>query len=99
MTGKEQQIEEMAKFFADLYFDVYDPNDEKDSYMYLARILYEEGYGNVKQAVKEFAEKIKNITCVLSVGTEIDGSNLIIQVSELFKIIDNLITELYGENI
>lgn len=56
--------------------------------------LQNAGIGDKKKSVKEFAEKLKDIVLVLSVGTEMDGSNLIISVSELFEIIDNQITKL-----
>lgn len=90
----KEEMEEMAKALR-VHCPVEELLDELPFDLYAANLLIY-GYGNVKQAVKEFAEKLKNIVYVLSIGTEMDGSNLIIQVSELIKAIDNLITELYG---
>ncbi len=96
--NNEKEIKRMAEQIEQslLLANRYAGSMNKGKGHWIASYLVNAGYGNVKQAVKEFAEKLKNITCVLSVGTEMDGSNLIIQVTELFKIIDNLITELYG---
>ena len=52
---KEKQIEKMAKIVDEMYY-VYDTKAED-----ISQGLYESGYGNVKEAVKEFAEGlIKN---------------------------------------
>lgn len=51
----------------------------------IAEALVNAGYGNVKQAVKEFAEKLKE-------KMELNGYRSLLHN----RIIDNLITELYG---
>lgn len=51
----------------------------------IAKVLINKGYGNVKQAVKEFAEKLKE-------KMELNGYRSLLHN----RIIDNLITELYG---
>ena len=48
---KEKQIEEMIKTMT-----VYIPTPDDEI---RAKLLYAAGYGNVKEAVKEFAERIK----------------------------------------
>lgn len=53
----------------------------------IAKVLINKGYGNVKQAVKEFAEKLKE-------KMELNGYRSLLHN----RIIDNLITELYGAN-
>ena len=63
--NKEEQIEEMAKAIyksgvaidaTDIAFGLYDTDTH---FHRMATKLYAGGYGNVKQAVKEFAEKLK----------------------------------------
>lgn len=78
--NKEKEIEEMAKELNCA------TNESFVSCRKIARILVEKrGYGNIKQAVKEFAEKLKE-------QMELNGCR-----SQLHnRIIDNLITELYG---
>lgn len=51
----------------------------------IAKVLINKGYGNVKQAVKEFAAKLKE-------KMELNGYRSLLHN----RIIDNLITELYG---
>ena len=50
---KEKQIEEMSRKIDEMYY-VYDTTAED-----IAKGLYETGYGNVKEALKEFAEWVK----------------------------------------
>lgn len=63
--NKEEQIEEMAKAIyksgvaidaTDIAFGLYDTDTH---FHRMATKLYAGGYGNVKQAVKEFAERVK----------------------------------------
>lgn len=63
-----------------------------------ATILVNAGYGNVKQAVKEFASELKERVC----GGVYEDEDLYVknkwytQKEFVIEIIDNLITELYG---
>ncbi len=83
--NKAKEIEEMAK---ELH---YATNESFISCRKIARILVERrGYGNVKQAVKEFAEQLKEELWKL------DGSWQEYDGEELCETVDNLITELYG---
>lgn len=77
--NKEKEIEDMAK---ELHCAT---NESFISCRKIARILVERrGYGNVKQAVKEFAEKLKTMF----------GQSM--QYATVRRCIDTLITELYG---
>lgn len=66
---KEKQIEEMAKFINGSKCPTekcpkMDKEQEKafgPCNIHRAQILYDAGYGNVKEAVKEFAERVKGI--------------------------------------
>lgn len=82
---KEKEIEEMAK---ELHCAT---SESFISCRKIARILVERcGYGNVEQAVKEFAEKLK------AELWKFDGSWQEYDGEELCETVDNLITELYG---
>lgn len=61
----------------------------------IAYALIAAGYGNVKQAVKEFAEKLK--MRFSSARDELDFYIAVYNFSDIKRKIDNLITELYGE--
>lgn len=89
--NNEKEIEEMAELMRAenermySYHDGYicTPHDH-------AVLLYNSGYGNVQQAVRDFAEKLKeskNTICI--------GGRIFIEVVAV-KAIDTLITELYG---
>lgn len=52
---KEKQIEEMSRKIDEMYY-VYDTTAED-----IAKGLYEAGYGNVKEAVQEFAKRVKMV--------------------------------------
>lgn len=79
---KEKEIEKMAK---ELHCAT---SESFISCRKIARILVERcGYGNVKQAVKEFAEKFKEYA-----STRYYGQTRF----KMLRAIDNLITELYG---
>lgn len=86
----EKEIEEMAKvlFESGVAIDATDfafGVDGDDHFTRLTVKLVNAGYGNVKQAVKEFAERLKE-------KMELNGYR-----SPLHnRIIDDLITELYG---
>ncbi len=86
--NKEKEIEEMAKAIDYVIYQYSsDPNTPPDNNLSecIAYDLIVRGYGNVKQAVKDFAEKLKE-------QMELNGYR-----SPLHnRIIDNLITELYG---
>lgn len=56
----------------------------------VAETLFNAGYGNIKQAVKEFAEKLKEELW------KFDGSWQEYDGEELCETVDNLLTELYG---
>lgn len=74
-----------------------EPCNEKhncDYYRNIAKHLQNVGYGNVKQAVKEFAEKLKEIAIDISKDVGIEYS--VLRTQTLLEQIDNLITELYG---
>lgn len=93
--NNEKEIEEMAKAMRDcLYQWDSDTHDLTDS---LAEILCEKGHGNVKRAVKEFAQAEKDCLINTTIGHTQefnDGyNNALVDVK---KVIDNLITELYG---
>lgn len=60
--------------------------DGDDHFTKLAMELVKAGYGNVKQAVREFAEKLKE-------KMELNGYRSALHN----QIIDNLITQLYGD--
>jgi len=61
-------------------------------YQFMAENLLEAGYGNVKQAVKEFAEKLR--TKINDIPKDIFTSSIRQQELEL---IGELIKEIYGE--
>lgn len=90
---KEKEIEQMA--------EVIRSNNERmfhccDGYLNTphddATYLYEAGYGNVQQAVKEFAEKLKRKAQIYFVDTDSDYECEAVDIND----IDNLITQLYG---
>ncbi len=79
--NKEKEIEELAEI---LYsFGANKTPNNADYHM--ADYLINLGYGNVKQAVKEFAEKLKKVIAEKHFGWQ------------LYIEIDNLIKQLYGE--
>lgn len=97
--NKEKEIEEMAKvlFESGVALDATDfafGVDGDDHFTRLAIKLVNAGYGNVKQAVKEFVDRLKETAIDISkdVGTEYS----VLQTQTLLEQIDDLITELYG---
>lgn len=96
--NKEEKIEEMAMTISAKKSNLCEvvcgkckPLYKEGCYDYnLAKYLVNAGYGNVKQAVKEFAEKLK------AELWKLDGSWQYIDGEELCETVDNLITELYG---
>lgn len=95
---KEKEIEEMAKFCC-----IHKNREcktcctyvggvciEHCAYHSFAERLQEAGYGNVKQSVREFAEKLKEELW------KFDGSWQEYDGEELCETVDKLITELYG---
>lgn len=91
--NREKEIKGMAK----VLFGHYCGNDECGKckepncidYRKAER-LFNSGYGNVKQAVKEFAERLKEELW------KFDGSWQEYDGEDLCETVDNLITELYG---
>ena len=86
MTDKK--IEEMAKVISKIDFAV--PYQEKEKHLgglygYIAEELINAGYGNVKQAVKEFADMVVDTL-----------DNYQYDDMTVREIVDNLMTELYG---
>lgn len=82
---KKKEIEEMARALhsALVYDGGYGWDDEQEvDCVETARNLINAGYGNVKQAVKEFAEKLKSLFC-----TECDygGGDIKQLIDELVK--------------
>ena len=106
--NKEKQIEEMAKFI-----DGSECPSEKCPKMdkeqvkafgacniHRAQILYNAGYGNVKQAVKEFAERVKAKFYANSVSRMKGYKEEIVcdlTVDEFNGEIDELVKEVCGE--
>lgn len=97
--NKEKEIEEMARISATLNiceFKCFEcPNISCEVKARVQR-LQNAGYGNVKQAIKEFAEKLKEIAIDISKDVGIEYS--VLRTQTLLEQIDNLITELYGGN-
>lgn len=91
---KEKAIEEMVSHMPIMYT----AQGRKVGYdrgvrVNIARTLIEEyDYGNIRQALTEFTEMLKNIVCVLSIGTE-SGPDLLVRTSELSKIIGETLKE------
>lgn len=88
----EQEIEEMAEQIEQslLLANRYAGSMNKGKGHWIASYLVNAGYGNVKQAVKEFAEQLKEELW------KFDGSWQEYDGEELCVTVDNLITELYG---
>lgn len=97
--NKEKEIERMAKVLCDspnrdcntCHTYLHGRLRENCEYISFANKFISMGYGNVKQAVKEFAEKLKEEYCYVDKN---DG----ICMGAFPDEIDNLITELYGED-
>lgn len=117
--NKEKEIEEMANLIAIACPDLIDENCGGTSCVScLTKKLYNAGYGNVTQAVQEFAEKVKPLidelvellfndnesTCLVEDCEKSDdipcGCSICIEENKQVwkKKLDNLITELYGED-
>ena len=90
--NNEKEIEKMAEQIEQslLLANSYVGSMNKGKGHWIASYLFKAGYGNVKQAVKEFAEKLKECACAV-INSTFD-LRLVVDV----KTIDNLITELYG---
>lgn len=59
--NKEKEIEEMGKAMCEKFRSDHCGNDCECANEFIAEKLINAGYGNVKQAVEEFAEKVKPI--------------------------------------
>lgn len=89
---KEKQIEEMIKAMS-----VYIPTPDDEI---RAKLLYAAGYGNVKQAVKEFAERVKAKFYANSVSRTKGYKEEIVcdlTVDEFNGEIDELVQEVCGD--
>lgn len=86
---KEKQIEEMAE-------DILKIQHGSKPCFIVAETLVNAGYGNVKQAVKEFAERLKKeqVTAACLFGAEAGGEVQVVVVND----IDDTFKELYGED-
>lgn len=92
MTDKEKEIEEFRnKLLAYMKENNYAPNITYDSTFDIAKAVINLGYGDKKQAVKKFAEKLKECTTIFH-GTINEAEHEYIDIRD----IDALITELYG---
>ena len=91
---KEKQIEEMSRKIDEMY-NVYDTTAGD-----IAEGLYETGYGNVKEAVKEFAERVKGIFSGNAEERQKGYAKEIVcplTIDEFNEEIDELIEEVRGE--
>ena len=92
---KEKQIEEMIKAMS-----VYIPTPDDEI---RAKLLYAAGYGNVKEAVKEFAEKLKEKVEKAEEEIVPEGCDHYFKngamccQSIIFLILDDLVKEVCGE--
>lgn len=93
---KEKQIEEMIKAMS-----VYIPTPDDEI---RAKLLYAAGYGNVKEAVKEFAERVKGIFSgnaeeeIVPKGCDHYFKNgAMCCQSIIFLILDDLVKEVCGD--
>lgn len=94
--NKEKEIEQMAKTIELIKLQALNTvgSLNKGYGMFYAEHLASAGYGNIKQAVKEFAEKLKlKATHYCEQDNDIDPEQW---DSVNTEDIDNLITELYG---
>ena len=105
---KEKQIEEMAKFINGSKCPTEKcPNMDKEQEkafgpcnIHRAQILYDAGYGNVKEAVKEFAERVKGIFSGNAEERQKGYAKEIVcslTIDEFNEEIDELIKEVRGE--
>lgn len=81
--NNEKEIKRMCLTCKSLQIDARDIRE-------IAETLINAGYGNVKQAVKEFGKRLKEGLW------KIDGDWQGVDGEELCEQIDNLITKLYG---
>ena len=105
---KEKKIEEMAKFINGSKCPTekcpkMDKEQEKafgPCNIHRAQILYDAGYGNVKEAVKEFAERVKGIFSGNAEERQKGYAKEIVcslTIDEFNEEIDELIKEVRGE--
>lgn len=99
---KQKEIEEMRQVMAEYSCGKKcTPSCEKRGYCHIERFienLIDNGYGNVKQAVKEFAEKLKERVKFKEVITTKREFNVYREVVSKEQI-DELIKKLYGEEL
>lgn len=91
---KEKQVEKMAKIIDEMY-NVYDTTAGD-----IAEGLHDAGYGNVKEAVKEFAERVKGIFSGNAEERQKGYAKEIVcslTIDEFNEEIDELIKEVCGE--
>lgn len=88
--NKEKEIDRLGKAMCEKFRSDHCGNDCECANEFIAEKLINAGYGNVKQAVKEFAEKLKSNSKRFG---NIDSDNYYVWFeSEL----DKLFNELYG---
>lgn len=92
--NRGKDIQDIVKLLTDM--PLYDPNGLVADRVFqfgasqIAYAVVSAGYGDVKQAVKEFASELKQRACAVRNSTF--DLRLVVDV----KTIDDLITELYG---
>lgn len=103
---KEKKIEELAEAIyksgvaiegTDIAFGLYDTDTH---FHRMAAKLYDAGYGNVKEAVKEFAERVKGIFSGNAEERQKGYAKEIVcslTIDEFNEEIDELIEEVRGE--
>lgn len=101
--NKEKEIEKIGKVMCKEFRSEHCGNDCECANEFIAETLIDAGYGNVKQAVKEFGERIKDfifqntsIGCVTVCGEEYPVNKLSCTPEALYDKIDDFMTELYG---
>lgn len=87
--NKKKEIEEMTE--AVMCAMEYREKTDTPNFELIAQNLINTGYGNVKQAVKEFAEK-----AIRLIHEHLDNETDYTPSMVCRSIFDNLITELYG---
>lgn len=102
--NKEQEIERMAKIIDNSIYQYasnpYPP--ERDMHDCVAVDLVAHGIGDKKQAVKETLDVLQSVICDMRFGSGIDDKDFnngyCFAIDFIEQKIDELFTELYGEN-
>ncbi len=90
---KKKEFDEMTRIVKDNEYDVED-NDAG----YIVQALQNAGYGNKKQAVREFAEKIKDWLHGADLYFYNGQEEFILDGEGIDDKIDEFVKELYGED-